>query len=310
VAVGASQVEVELVDGGLGQEVGAAGEALQVEELVLDEAVDGFDVALVGVSGGRDADVLAVSQRGGEARGLAVAVVGAGELGAVVGLPGQVAEVDAVGGEVALHTRGEELAGAGGAASGEGEEEQPAAHLAGGVLDERQAQALGLRPVVRDIFEVFGVGRELLEEAPLGFEVGQVLFALVLAAAAVDQPVGAPDALQGAVAEGEVELADQSAGAESGQATAQGHHGLLDLGRGLARLAVGRSRAPQQALGAFLLIAPHPLAHGAAGGLEGARGGFQTVLASVLHQPQAVVIGVFHLADKAPVRDGLHEARL
>jgi len=33
----------------------------EIEELIFDEAVDGFDIALEGVSGGRDADVLAVA---------------------------------------------------------------------------------------------------------------------------------------------------------------------------------------------------------------------------------------------------------
>src|SRR2546427_10698968 len=52
VRVGTSQVEVELVEGSLGQEVGPAGESFQVKELVFDEAVNGFHGALGGVSGG------------------------------------------------------------------------------------------------------------------------------------------------------------------------------------------------------------------------------------------------------------------
>ena len=52
VRVGSGQVEVELIERRLGQEVGAILESFQVEELVFDEAVDGFDVALVGGSGG------------------------------------------------------------------------------------------------------------------------------------------------------------------------------------------------------------------------------------------------------------------
>ena len=61
VGVGAHEVEVELIEGGFGEEVGAILEGLQIEELVFDEAVHGFDVALIGVSGGRDALVLAVA---------------------------------------------------------------------------------------------------------------------------------------------------------------------------------------------------------------------------------------------------------
>jgi hypothetical protein len=74
VGVGASQVEVELIERNLGQEVGAAAEGFQVEELVFDEAVDGLHVALIGVGGGRDALVLGaeVSDGGGEERPRAV----------------------------------------------------------------------------------------------------------------------------------------------------------------------------------------------------------------------------------------------
>jgi hypothetical protein len=61
VGVGADEIEVKLIGEGLGEEVAAAGKGFQVEELILDEAVDGLNVALKGVSGGRDADMLAVA---------------------------------------------------------------------------------------------------------------------------------------------------------------------------------------------------------------------------------------------------------
>src|SRR3972149_6124257 len=65
VGVGSAAVEVELIEGSLGQELGAAGESFQVKELVFDEAVHGLDVTLVGVSGGRDAVVLGAEEGGG-----------------------------------------------------------------------------------------------------------------------------------------------------------------------------------------------------------------------------------------------------
>ncbi|HKM80718.1 MAG TPA: hypothetical protein VJY15_07120 [Candidatus Acidoferrum sp.] len=61
VGVGADEVEVELIGKGLGKEVAAAGERFQVEELIFDETVNGFYVALERVSGGRNADMLAVA---------------------------------------------------------------------------------------------------------------------------------------------------------------------------------------------------------------------------------------------------------
>ena len=61
VGVGADEVEVDLVGEGFGEEVAAAVERFQVEELIFDQTVNGFDVALEGVSSGRDADMLAVA---------------------------------------------------------------------------------------------------------------------------------------------------------------------------------------------------------------------------------------------------------
>jgi len=46
------EVEVELKGVSLGEEVAAAGERFQIEELVFDQAMDGFDLSLEGVSGG------------------------------------------------------------------------------------------------------------------------------------------------------------------------------------------------------------------------------------------------------------------
>lgn len=63
--VGPSQVEVELIERGFGEEVGAAGESFQFVELALDEAVGGFDVALEGVGGGRNALMLGTEEGNG-----------------------------------------------------------------------------------------------------------------------------------------------------------------------------------------------------------------------------------------------------
>ena len=52
---------IELVGEGFGEEVAATRERFQVEELTFDEAVNGFDIALEGASGGRNADMLTVA---------------------------------------------------------------------------------------------------------------------------------------------------------------------------------------------------------------------------------------------------------
>jgi hypothetical protein len=50
-----------LIGEGFGEEVAATRERFQVEELTFDEAVNGFDIALEGASGGRNADMLTVA---------------------------------------------------------------------------------------------------------------------------------------------------------------------------------------------------------------------------------------------------------
>ena len=52
VRVGPGEVEVELIGEGFGEEIAAIGKGFQIEELIFDEAVDGFDMALESVRGG------------------------------------------------------------------------------------------------------------------------------------------------------------------------------------------------------------------------------------------------------------------
>ncbi len=87
----------------------------------------------------------------------------------------------------------------------------------GGVLDGGQIEGPGLGPGVGDVVEILGIGGDLLKDAPGGFDAGEVLFALILAAVSVQQYVSAPDAFQSAMAEGKLELADEPAGAQSGE---------------------------------------------------------------------------------------------
>jgi hypothetical protein len=92
VGVGTDEVEVTLVDAGFGEELAAAAKGFQVVELVLDEPMDGFDVALVGVGRRGNALVLGAEEGdgAGEAGAGAVRFEGADELAAVIGLPDEV----------------------------------------------------------------------------------------------------------------------------------------------------------------------------------------------------------------------------
>jgi len=283
VGIGPSQVEVELVEGDLGHELGAAAESFQVEELVFDEAMDGLDLTLVGVGAGRNALMLGaeVSDGGGKVRTRAVGLERADELAAVVGLPGDIAQVDAAALQVSLDALGEEFAGLSGAARGVSEELQATAHLAGGVLDDRQAARLHLRPVVRDIVEVLGVGGDLLEQRPGLFHRREVLLLLVLATAARDQAVLAQNAREGRVTQGQFPFALQAPGAESRELAAQIDHALGQRADDLVGTGVRGAREFLQSLQPLPLVPPQPLAHGGDGGAEGAGCGLEAVLTGV-----------------------------
>jgi hypothetical protein len=111
------------------------------------------------------------------------AIVTANELGAMVGLPNQVAERDAAPVQVLLNAGGEDGAGGSRTALGKGPEQQAAAHFASCLFDARQIESLGLRPVARNVVEILGVSGDLLKDAPGGLDMGEVLFALIFAAA-------------------------------------------------------------------------------------------------------------------------------
>ena len=226
------------------------------------------------------------------------------ELAAVVGLPDQVAERDTVASQMLLDAGGEDGAGSSAAPLREGEEEQAAADIAGGVLHDGESPSLCLGPEVGDIVEIFGVGTDLLEQSPGSFDRREVLLALIFPAALGHQSVGAPDALQCAMAEGQVELADQAASPEGRQRLAQLDDLALDLRGGLAGLVVGRPRALPQPGRTELLVATQPLAHRGPGGVEEPGGGFDATLPGGLDQAQAMVVGVSHLTNQIEVGGG------
>ena len=124
VGVGPSQVEVELIERGLSEELGAVAKGFQVVELIFNQAVDRLDVALVGVSSRGDALVLGaeVSDRPRKVRARAVGLQLADEFAAVVGLPGHVTQVHPAALQVPLNPLGEEFAGWGGAPGSVGQE--------------------------------------------------------------------------------------------------------------------------------------------------------------------------------------------
>ena|SRR5689334_8094074 len=289
------EIKVQLVGVGLGEEVAAAGEVFQVEEFVFFQAMHGFHVALIGVRRGRDAHVLAVAESLGK-----IAL----ELAAVVGLPDQVAERNAVAIQVLLDARSENRAGRSAALFGKGPKQQATANFPRGVLNDGQAELLGLSPVARDIVEILGVGADLLKQRPGSLDVREVLLALIFSAAFFEQAVLAPDAFQSVMTDAQVELANESPCTESGQGFAEFHELGLHGGRSLVRLPVTGARSFDQAGRAVLLEAAQPFAYGGDGRGKEPRGGFDTALSGAFHQTQPMVISVFHLTHQIKIATG------
>jgi len=146
--------------------------------------------------------MLAVAQSRGKAGALSVPIVAADEFATVVGLPGQIAQRHVPTVQVLLNASSEDGAGRRRTFLSEGPEEQSAADFARGVFDQRQTQALSLGPEPRDIAKILGIGGDLLEQPPGGFDGGQVLFALIFLSAFADQSVRAPDALHAPILSG------------------------------------------------------------------------------------------------------------
>jgi hypothetical protein len=142
-------------------------------------------------------------------------------------------------------------------------------------MDSRQIELLGLRPVVGDVVQIFGIRGDLLKQRSLRFVVGHVLLTLIFSLALLLKAVGAPDAFQRAVTEREIEFANQTAGPEGRKWLAQRDGLLFDLRGSLARLAMNALGAFGQTGGAMLLKAPQPFADRGHGGGEQTRTRFE-----------------------------------
>ncbi|MFZ3277451.1 MAG: hypothetical protein WA182_11170 [Candidatus Sulfotelmatobacter sp.] len=165
-------------------------------------------------------------------------------------------------------------------------------------------QTLSLLPVARDIVEIFGIRADLLEKSPLGFDVREVLLALIFSAAFFEQAVLTPDALQGAMADGQIELADEAPGAESGKRFAQLDQLSFGGRRSFLRLVMTNAGKSEQARRAVLLKAPQPLADGGHSGGKETRGGLDAALLGALDEAQTMVVGVFQFTHQIEITGG------
>jgi len=143
-----------------------------------------------------------------------------------------------------------------------------------------------------------------LEDPPGGLDVGEILFALILAAALLQQAMLAPDAFQSAMAERQIELANQAARAKGKQLLAKSNHLLLQFRRSLIGMVMRSAGEFDQTTRPLLLKTAQPFAHCGNGGLKKASGRLDALLPGAVNQPQAMIVSVAHLADQDEVRGG------
>src|SRR3990167_2926912 len=186
------------------------------------------------------------------------------------------------------------------------EELQAADDFAGGVLDQGQTEAANLGPELRDVVEVLGVQVHLLEQAPSRFDGAQVAFHAVLAALCSQQSFLPPDAAEGLLAEGKLEVALHPRGAPGGQLAFE-RHCAPPLGRGGEQRGRERRAAefPQTSV-ALSLVAAQPFANGLGGGGKGVGGGLDAVLLGEAGHLQAEVVRVVALTHEIVIWDGTH----
>ena len=163
--------------------------------------------------------------------------------------------------------------------------------FAGGVLEAGEFEAGHLRPIVRNVLQILGVGGELAEEGPEAFDLAELFFGGGFLFAGASELVVADDAGDGVVTDGEIELLLETLGTEGGLLAEFDDH-PFEGGGGLVGAAIGTA-AQLGERGRFTRdIAAEPFADGVAGAAELAGGGLEAVLAGegneLLMEPVAV----------------------
>jgi len=280
-AIGANEIEVVPVGGDLGPEVLGAGEGLAVEELVFHEAMDGFDIALPGVALGRDVTVMGAQGADGGRQALFVLVFQ--ELTAVIGLPGEGGERDAVAGEVDGELFGQEGGVGLGEFVGVAGEGGTGDDFAGGVLEAGQFEVGHLRPIVRDVLQILGVGGKLAEELPVAFDGAELFFGGGLLLAGSHQLMVTKDAGDGVVTARQGKLVAEAFGPKAGLA-AEFNDLTFEAGARLVGTVLGATAVLLQGGRFPRLGTAQPLAHGVARAAELPCRGLEPVAASIGHQ--------------------------
>ncbi len=273
----------ELVGGSFGEEIGFGRKDLGIEQFRFDGVVNTFNVR-VGVGAGRGIEAVL---------GLKLLLDGSMEAGGLemggvaVKLASQVGGDDDAGGvepvvfemlEEAIHRKG-------GVGFGEfvavGQELGAARKFANGVLEAGQAVGLHLRPVEWNVGEIFDIHLEAGKGRIGGLDGAEIVFAFVTALGFSGQLALAQDAVQGIVADFEIKLGNEAAGAKARGLLAFGDAFGFQHRRGFMRAGMRGAADRQKALVVHEGKAANPFAHGVPGTLIAASSGFESFFAGI-----------------------------
>lgn len=165
-----------------------------------------------------------------------------------------------------------------------GQELGAAREFADGVLETRQAIGLHLGPVERNVGEVFDVHLEAGKRGIGCFNGPQIVFALVAALGFTGEVFLAEDAVQGVVADLEIELCDEAARAEAGGFFAFGDKFGLPFWSGFMGAGMRGAAQRDKAIVVIEVKAAEPFSDRVAGALVEAGGRLDAFFESISNQ--------------------------
>ncbi len=145
-----------------------------------------------------------------------------------------------------------------------GQELGAAGKFAEGVLETGQAIGLHLGPIEGDVGEIFDIHLEAGEGRIGRFDRAEIVFALVAALGLAGELVLAQEAVQGVVADFEIKLGNEAAGAEAGCFFPLSNALGLPSGGGFMRAGMGSAGDGKKAFIVTGLKAANPFADGVA----------------------------------------------
>ena len=289
-----------MIGGGSSKEVGFRSKDLGIEQFCFDGVVDAFDIG-IGIGTGRRIEAMF---------GLIFLLDGRVETAQLImdGIPVELASQ--IGGEddlsrvhaMLFKVFEKTIHGEGGISFGEflavGQELGAARQLADGVLKTGQTIGLHLRPVKRNVGQVFDVHLEAGKGRISGFDRAQIVFAFVPALGLAGELVLAENAIQSVVAHLQIKFFDEAARAKARSFLAQSHGFSLQLWRSFMRAGLRRTALSDESLVVVGFKTAEPFANGIARTLKAGGGGLDAMLEGmsdqVVAQRELGIVGADH----------------